>query len=56
MYNYNRFSCDTLVIDKMLIIEAEVRGHTDEICVNEIISRGPMLYKIYRTANKETTG
>ncbi|KAA6377211.1 MAG: hypothetical protein EZS28_027262 [Streblomastix strix] len=37
IYDTNRFSNDPLVVDKMLIFVAEIKGHVDEKCLNEVI-------------------
>ncbi|KAA6400526.1 MAG: hypothetical protein EZS28_003948 [Streblomastix strix] len=56
IYDTSRFSNDPLVVDKMLLFVAEVRGHTDERYINEVINWGPILRNIDITTNKETIG
>ncbi|KAA6399148.1 MAG: hypothetical protein EZS28_005323 [Streblomastix strix] len=40
IYDQNRFSEDPLVVDKMLIFVAEIKGHADEKYLNEAINWG----------------
>ncbi|KAA6383853.1 MAG: hypothetical protein EZS28_020623 [Streblomastix strix] len=54
--NISMFSEDPLVVDKMLLFVAEIKGHTDERYINEVINWGPILRNIDITTNKETTG
>ncbi|KAA6399201.1 MAG: hypothetical protein EZS28_005271 [Streblomastix strix] len=56
IYDTNRFSNDPLVVDKMLLFIAEVRGHIDEYYINYCIDFGPILHNIDITTNKETIG
>ncbi|KAA6364878.1 MAG: hypothetical protein EZS28_039596 [Streblomastix strix] len=56
IYDANRLSEDALVIDKMLLFIAEVRGHIDENYINYCIDFGPILRNIDITTNKETIG
>ncbi|KAA6386198.1 MAG: hypothetical protein EZS28_018277 [Streblomastix strix] len=54
MYDTNRFSNDPLVVDKMLLFVAEIKGHIDEKYINEVINWGPILRNIDITTNIET--
>ncbi|KAA6404422.1 MAG: hypothetical protein EZS28_000043 [Streblomastix strix] len=56
IYNTNRFANDPLVVDKMLIFVAEIKGHTDERFINEVLNWGPILRNIDITTNIETIG
>ncbi|KAA6385259.1 MAG: hypothetical protein EZS28_019215 [Streblomastix strix] len=56
IYDANRLSEDALVVDKMLLFVAEIKGHTDEQYINEVINRGPILRNIDITTKKETIG
>ncbi|KAA6369906.1 MAG: hypothetical protein EZS28_034567, partial [Streblomastix strix] len=56
IYDTNRFSIDPLVVDKMLLFVAEIKGHVDEKYLNEAINWGPILRNIDITTNKETIG
>jgi hypothetical protein len=56
IYDANRLSEDALVVDKMLLFVAEVRGHIDEQYINNCIDFGPILRNIDITTNKETIG
>ncbi|KAA6374352.1 MAG: hypothetical protein EZS28_030122 [Streblomastix strix] len=56
IYDANRFSNDPLVVDKMLLFIAEVRGHIDEDYINYCIDFGPILRNIDIKTNKETIG
>ncbi|KAA6388753.1 MAG: hypothetical protein EZS28_015721 [Streblomastix strix] len=56
IYDTNRFSEDPLVVEKMLLFVAEVRGHIDEDYINYCIDFGPILRNIDITTNKETIG
>jgi hypothetical protein len=40
----------------MLLFVAEIKGHTDERYINEVINWGPILRNIDITTNKETIG
>ncbi|KAA6366738.1 MAG: hypothetical protein EZS28_037735, partial [Streblomastix strix] len=56
IYDTNRFSNDPLVVDKMLLFVAEIKGHVDEKYLNEAINWGPILRNIDIKTNKETIG
>ncbi|KAA6398613.1 MAG: hypothetical protein EZS28_005858 [Streblomastix strix] len=56
IYDQNRFSEDPLVVDKMLLFVAEIKGHIDEKYLNEVINWGSILRNIDITTNKETIG
>ncbi|KAA6402583.1 MAG: hypothetical protein EZS28_001893 [Streblomastix strix] len=56
IYDANRQSEDALVVDKMLLFVAEVRGHIGENYINYYIDFGPILRNIDITINKETIG
>ncbi|KAA6362105.1 MAG: hypothetical protein EZS28_042368, partial [Streblomastix strix] len=56
IYDTSRFSNDPLVVDKMLLFVAEIKGHVDERYINEVINWGPILRNIDITTNKETIG
>ncbi|KAA6399667.1 MAG: hypothetical protein EZS28_004800 [Streblomastix strix] len=56
IYDTNRFSNDPLVVDKMILFVAEIKGHIDEKYLNEVINWGPVLRNIDITTNMETIG
>ncbi|KAA6368309.1 MAG: hypothetical protein EZS28_036164, partial [Streblomastix strix] len=56
IYDANRLSEDVLVVDKMLLFVAEIRGHIVEQYINNCIDFGPILRNIDITTNKETIG
>ncbi|KAA6384002.1 MAG: hypothetical protein EZS28_020472 [Streblomastix strix] len=56
IYDTNRFSEDPLVVDKMLLFVAEIKGHTDEKYINEVINWAPILRNIDITTNRQTIG
>ncbi|KAA6400047.1 MAG: hypothetical protein EZS28_004435 [Streblomastix strix] len=56
IYDTNRFSNDPLVVDKMLLFVAEIKGHTDEKYINEVINWGSILRNIDITTNRQTIG